>query len=90
MALSERSLRNLDGVHPDLVRVVKLAAEREDWCQEQGVSHRLKQRISMKTSKQGIDFIKGFESFVHFTWAHAWRRSILRTIASEIPNCFAM
>ncbi|WP_210186190.1 M15 family metallopeptidase [Hyphomicrobium sp. CS1GBMeth3] len=37
MALNERSLKNLQGVHPDLVRVVKLAAEREPFIVTEGV-----------------------------------------------------
>jgi peptidoglycan L-alanyl-D-glutamate endopeptidase CwlK len=37
MALNERSLRNLEGVHPDLVRVVKRAAELEPFIVTEGL-----------------------------------------------------
>jgi peptidoglycan L-alanyl-D-glutamate endopeptidase CwlK len=37
MALNERSLNNLQGVHPDLVRVVKRAAEREPFIVTEGL-----------------------------------------------------
>jgi peptidoglycan L-alanyl-D-glutamate endopeptidase CwlK len=37
MALNERSRRNLVGVHPDLVKVVELAAEREPFIVTEGL-----------------------------------------------------
>jgi peptidoglycan L-alanyl-D-glutamate endopeptidase CwlK len=37
MALNDRSLRNLEGVHPDLVRVVKRAAELEPFIVTEGL-----------------------------------------------------
>jgi peptidoglycan L-alanyl-D-glutamate endopeptidase CwlK len=37
MSLNPRSLANLEGVHPDLVRVVKLAAEKTDFLVTEGL-----------------------------------------------------
>ncbi|MEW5705092.1 MAG: M15 family metallopeptidase [Pseudomonadota bacterium] len=47
--LNERSLRNLEGVHPDLVRVVHRAAETESFIVTEGLRNLERQRI-LKTA----------------------------------------
>lgn len=51
MALNERSLRNLEGVHPDLVRVVKLAAETEHFIVTEGLRNLDRQRVLKAAGK---------------------------------------
>lgn len=51
MALSERSLRNLDGVHPDLVRVVKRAAETEAFIVTEGLRNLDRQKQLVAANK---------------------------------------
>lgn len=51
MPLNERSLRNLEGVHPDLVRVVKAAAEKEPFLVTEGLRNLERQRMLVKAGK---------------------------------------
>jgi peptidoglycan L-alanyl-D-glutamate endopeptidase CwlK len=51
MALNERSLRNLEGVHPDLVRVVKRAAEIEPFIVTEGLRNLDRQKKLVKAGK---------------------------------------
>lgn len=51
MALNERSLRNLEGVHPDLVRVVTAAAEREHFIVTEGLRNLERQRVLKAAGK---------------------------------------
>jgi len=51
MSLNERSLRNLEGVHPDLVKVVKLAAEKEPFIVTEGLRKMERQKQLVKAGK---------------------------------------
>jgi peptidoglycan L-alanyl-D-glutamate endopeptidase CwlK len=51
MALNERSLRNLEGVHPDLVRVVKRAADLEPFIVTEGLRNLDRQKQLVKAGK---------------------------------------
>jgi peptidoglycan L-alanyl-D-glutamate endopeptidase CwlK len=51
MALNERSLNNLLGVHPDLVRVVKRAAELEPFIVTEGLRNLDRQKQLVKAGK---------------------------------------
>jgi peptidoglycan L-alanyl-D-glutamate endopeptidase CwlK len=48
MSLTSRSLKNLTGVHPDLVKIVLLAAERADFVVTEGVRTTLRQAELVK------------------------------------------
>jgi len=51
MTLNARSLTNLEGVHPDLVRVVKLAAEREPFIVTEGLRNLTRQKQLVAAGK---------------------------------------
>jgi peptidoglycan L-alanyl-D-glutamate endopeptidase CwlK len=51
MALNDRSLRNLEGVHPDLVRVVKRAADLEPFIVTEGLRNLDRQKQLVKAGK---------------------------------------
>src|SRR6478735_2688009 len=51
MALNERSVNNLKGVHPDLVRVVELASERVPFIVTEGLRNLDRQKQLVKAGK---------------------------------------
>lgn len=51
MPLNPRSMRNLDGVHEDLVRVVLKASERQSFLVTEGLRTRERQALMVKTGK---------------------------------------
>lgn len=51
MSLDELSLKNLQGVHPDLVRVVELAAEKETFIVTEGLRNLDRQKRLVKAGK---------------------------------------
>lgn len=51
MTLNARSLRNLEGVHPDLVRVVKAAAEKVPFIVTEGLRNLERQKQLVKAGK---------------------------------------